>query len=210
MELAEIFFSIQGESSFAGLPCIFVRLAGCNLRCSYCDTQYAYKKKYDLTIEEILTKIKNYYPISLVEVTGGEPLIQDETYLLLNTLLKNEYQVLLETNGSIPLDKVPSDVIKIVDIKTPSSKMVDKMVWKNVELLNSKDEVKFVLSDRTDFEWAIKKIKEYNLLKYKLLFSPVESRLDSKTLAEWILEVKMPIRLQLQLHKIIWGEQNGV
>jgi 7-carboxy-7-deazaguanine synthase len=180
------------------------------LRCSYCDTKYAYKKKYDLTIEEILTKIKSYFPISLVEVTGGEPLLQDETYLLFATLLKNRYKVLLETNGSILLDKVPSDVVKIVDIKTPSSKMADKVVWKNVDLLNPKDEVKFVLSDRTDFEWAIAKIVEYDLLKHTILFSPVESKLAPKTLAKWILESKMPIRLQLQLHKIIWGKRRGV
>ncbi len=210
MELAEIFYSIQGESSFAGLPCIFIRLSGCNLRCSYCDTKYAYKTNFELTIDEILNRIKEYAPLSLVEVTGGEPLLQNETYLLLNKLLKNKYKVLLETNGSILLDKVTKNVIKIVDIKTPGSKMSDKMNWENIKYLNQKDEVKFVLTDKTDFDWALEKVLENNLLKYKVLFSPEISKLNPMVLAEWILKLKLPIRMQLQIHKIIWGDRRGL
>ncbi len=210
MELSEIFYSIQGESSFSGLPCIFIRLSGCNLRCSYCDTKYAYKTDFKLTIDEILQRIKEYNSVSLVEITGGEPLIQNDTYLLLDKLLKNKYKVLLETNGSILLDKVPKDVIKIVDIKTPGSEMSDKMNWENINYLNLKDEVKFILTDRIDFDWAVEKIMENNLLKFKVLFSPAIPKLNPKILAEWILKLKLPIRMQLQLHKIIWGDRRGV
>lgn len=209
MELSEIFYSIQGESSFSGLPCIFIRLAGCNLRCSYCDTKYAYQKNFELTVQEIIKKIREYSPVSLVEVTGGEPLLQVEIYLLLDELLKEGFNVLLETNGSILLDKVPEDVIKIVDIKTPSSNMSDKMNWGNIKYLYPYDEIKFVLSNRNDFDWAVKVITDYDLLKYKVLFSPVISRLEPKILSEWILELKMPIRLQMQLHKKVWGGQKG-
>ncbi|MCK4339314.1 MAG: 7-carboxy-7-deazaguanine synthase QueE, partial [Candidatus Cloacimonetes bacterium] len=142
--------------------------------------------------------------------TGGEPLIQNDTYLLLDKLLKNKYKVLLETNGSILLDKVPKDVIKIVDIKTPGSEMSDKMNWENINYLNLKDEVKFILTDRIDFDWAVEKIMENNLLKFKVLFSPAIPKLNPKILAEWILKLKLPIRMQLQLHKIIWGDRRGV
>ena len=207
MELSEIFYSIQGESSFAGLPCIFIRLSGCNLRCSYCDTKYAYKKNYELTVEEILQRIKEHTPVSLIEVTGGEPLLQNETYLLLDKLIKNNYQVLLETNGSILLDKVPKDVIKIVDIKTPGSKMSDKMRWENINYLTPNDEIKFVITNRVDFDWSVEKISDYKLMRYKIIFSPAYNIIEPRILAEWIKEEKIPVRMQLQLHKIIYNDK---
>jgi len=207
MELSEIFYSIQGESTFAGLPCIFIRLAGCNLRCVYCDTKYAYTKEFELSADEILEEIKKYSPISLVEVTGGEPLLQEDTYLLLDKLIKGKYQILLETNGSILLNRVPKEIIKIVDIKTPGSKMSDKMNWENINYLNLKDEIKFVITDKKDFDWAIEKVKNYNLLQYNVLFSPAYDMIEPEILAEWIKEEKIPVRMQLQLHKIIYNDK---
>ncbi|MEA3475149.1 MAG: radical SAM protein [Candidatus Cloacimonadota bacterium] len=207
MELSEIFYSIQGESTFAGLPCIFIRLSGCNLRCVYCDTKYAYTKEFELSVDEILKEIKKYSPISLVEVTGGEPLLQEDTYLLLDKLIKEKYQILLETNGSILLNRVPKEVIKIVDIKTPGSKMSHKMNWENINYLNLKDEIKFVITDKKDFDWAIEKVKDYNLLQYNVLFSPAYNMIEPRILAEWIKEEKIPIRMQLQLHKIIYNDR---
>ncbi len=207
MELSEIFYSIQGESTFVGLPCIFIRLAGCNLLCVYCDTKYAYTKEFELSVDEILKEIKKYSPISLVEVTGGEPLLQEDIYLLLDKLIKEKYQILLETNGSILLNRVPKEVIKIVDIKTPGSKMSHKMNWENINYLNLKDEIKFVITDKKDFDWAIEKVKNYNLLRYNVLFSPAYNMIEPGILAEWIKEEKIPIRMQLQLHKIIYNDK---
>lgn len=207
MELSEIFYSIQGESTFAGLPCIFIRLAGCNLRCVYCDTKYAYTKEFELSVDEILKEIKKYSPISLVEVTGGEPLLQEDIYLLLDKLIKAKYQVLLETNGSILLNRVPKEVIKIVDIKTPGSKMSHRMNWENINYLNLKDEIKFVITDKKDFNWAIERVKNYNLLQYNVLFSPAYNMIEPGILAEWIKEGKIPVRMQLQLHKIIYNDK---
>jgi 7-carboxy-7-deazaguanine synthase len=209
LDLAEIFYSIQGESTYAGLPCIFIRMAGCNLRCSYCDTRYAYTPRLTLKIEQILQQIKKYSPVQLVEVTGGEPLIQEGSYALLQALVSPKshqaakYKVLLETNGSILLDRIPTEVIKIVDIKTPGSGMADKMVWENISFLNSHDEIKFVITDRADFDWALEKIDEYKLLRFNLLFSSSYGNLPLGTLAQWILKAKIPVRLQPQLHKMI-------
>ncbi|MBL7107744.1 MAG: radical SAM protein [Candidatus Cloacimonetes bacterium] len=210
MKLSEIFYSIQGESTFAGLPCIFIRFSGCNLSCSYCDTKYAYEQNFELSVEKILDKIKKYSPVKLVEITGGEPLLQKEIYSLFEKLHSKNYQILLETNGAIFVNKVPKYVKKIMDIKTPTSKMSDKMKWENLNFLTENDEIKFVLSDKNDFDWAIKKIRKYDLQKYKILFSPNKSKLNEKSLAEWILKTKMPIRLQMQLHKIIWKNKKGV
>lgn len=209
LNLSEIFYSIQGESTYAGLPCIFIRLAGCNLRCSYCDTRYAYTTRFTLTIKQILARIKRYSPVQLVEVTGGEPLIQEGSYTLLQALISQKnlqtasHTILLETNGSILLDRVPAEVIKIVDIKTPGSRMADKMVWQNISLLNRNDEIKFVITDKTDFDWALEKIDKYKLLRFHVLFSPSYENLSLATLAAWILKAKIPVRLQPQLHKII-------
>ncbi|HHE40612.1 MAG TPA: radical SAM protein [Candidatus Cloacimonetes bacterium] len=210
MELSEIFYSLQGESSYAGLPCVFVRLAGCNLRCIYCDTKYAYEPEFTLSVKGILREVEKYHPVKLVEITGGEPLFQKGSIELMELLLNKNYKVLLETNNSISLEAVPDQVIKIVDFKTPSSGMSNNMLFDNVRFLNAHDELKFVISDRRDFDWALMIIKKYNLLKFRILFSPVFRKLDSTTLAEWILKAKFEIRMNLQLHKVLWGNKRGV
>ncbi len=210
MELSEIFYSLQGESSYAGLPCIFIRLAGCNLRCKYCDTTYAYESEFSLSISEILEEIKKFGPVKLVEVTGGEPLLQKDTKELLKVLIEKNYKVLLETNNSISLVEVPKRVVKIVDIKTPSSGMSDKMLWDNLSFLNPSDEIKFVIGDRKDFDWSIHIIEKYNLQRFQILFSPVFKKLESAKLAEWILCTKLPMRMNVQLHKLLWGDKRGM
>ncbi|MBN2017095.1 MAG: radical SAM protein [Candidatus Cloacimonetes bacterium] len=209
MELSEIFCSLQGESSYVGLPYVFVRLAGCNLRCSYCDTKYAYESELTLSVEEIIKEIEKYHPVKLVEITGGEPLLQSETIELIKLLIKKKYKVLLETNNSISLENVPKQVIKIVDFKTPSSGMSNRMLWDNIKYFNEKDELKFVVADRQDFEWGIHVIEKYNLHRFQLLFSPVFDKLDVTKLADWILETKLSIRLNVQLHKLLWEDNRG-
>ena len=206
MELSEIFYSLQGESSYAGLPCVFVRLASCNLRCTYCDTQYAYEPEFTLSIEDIVKEVEKYHPVKLVEITGGEPLLQAKSIELMKLLLKKNYDVLLETNNSISLKDVPKEVIKIVDFKTPSSGMCNSILWDNIKYFNDWDELKFVIEDKQDFDWSLQIIEKYDLLQYQILFSPVYEKLDRKELAEWILETKLPIRLNMQLHKLIWGD----
>jgi len=203
LKINEIFYSIQGESSYSGLPCVFVRLTYCNLRCSYCDSEYSFHEGNNMTIKEIITKVKSYN-CPLVEVTGGEPLLQKEAIILMQELLKNKYQVMLETGGSLPIDKVPKEVIKIVDFKCPSSNMSKKNDWTIISNLNNLDEIKFVIGNREDYDWVKDKLKEYNLYDKKILFSPVYDVLDSKSLAEWILKDKLKVRLQIQLHKQIW------
>ena len=208
MKISEIFTSIQGESTFCGLPCTFIRVAGCNLRCKYCDTTYALEGGEELKLSQILSSVRDS-EISLVELTGGEPLLQDECYLLVNLLLEEGYEVLLETNGSVPLDKVDSRVVKIVDIKCPGSGMSDHMDFSNIAYLAQKDEVKFVISDREDFDWARKIIDRYRIIeKCKVLVSPVFSKMEAKKLASWIIEERLPLRLQLQLHKFIWPDMS--
>lgn len=206
MRVTEIFTSIQGESTFCGLPCTFIRMTGCNLRCKYCDTPYALEGGEELDLDQILDRVREA-GISLVELTGGEPLLQEECYLLINLLLEEGYTVLLETNGSLTLEKLDSRVMKIVDIKCPGSGMSEKMDFSNVNYLTGKDEVKFVISDKGDFDWAKGIIDTYGLIeKCKVLISPVLSRLEAKEVAGWILEERLPVRLQLQLHKVIWPD----
>jgi len=206
MKISEIFTSIQGESTFCGFPCTFIRMTGCNLRCKYCDTPYAFEEGKELKMDQILSKVEGA-GISLVELTGGEPLLQEECYSLIAILLERGYTVLLETNGSISLEKVDSGVIKIVDIKCPGSGMSDHMDFSNITYLDQKDEVKFVIGDRVDFDWARKIIDRYRLIeKCKVLISPVFSKLDARKIARWILDEKLPVRLQLQLHRLIWPE----
>jgi len=208
MRIAEIFSSIQGESTFCGLPCTFIRVTGCNLRCKYCDTPYAFEGGEELKLDQILNRVKEA-GIFLVELTGGEPLLQDECYLLINLLLKEGYNILLETNGSIPLEKIDTRVIKIMDIKCPSSGMSAHMVFSNIAYLDQKDEVKFVISNRDDFDWARRIIDRYKLIeKCKVLISPVYSELEARQVAGWILEERLAVRLQLQLHRYIWPELN--
>ena len=204
LKINEIYYSIQGESSYMGKPCIFIRLTYCNLRCSYCDSEYTFHEGKNMLIDEILDKIKEY-PCNLVEVTGGEPLIQEKCIDLLNELINLKYEVLLETSGSISLRKVPKKVIKIVDFKCPSSKMEHKNLWKIIKNINPDDEIKFVIGNRTDFEWARDKINEFQLNNIcTILFSPTFGEIDPKNIVEWILDENLPVRFQLQMHKTIW------
>jgi len=205
LKINEIFYSIQGESTHAGKPCIFIRLTYCNLRCNYCDTEYAFHEGTDMSISEILSKIKKY-PCTLVEVTGGEPLFQNNCVQLLQSLILNRYKVMLETGGSLPLHDVPAEVIKIVDFKCPSSKMEKKNDWSILADLKKNDEVKFVIGDKEDFDWAVDKIISHQLTeKFTVLFSPVFNRLKYDTLTDWILYCNLPVRFQAQIHKHIWN-----
>lgn len=204
MKVNEIFKSIQGESTYAGLPCTFVRLTGCNLRCSYCDTTYAYEEGEELTTEEVLARIQTL-DCSLIEVTGGEPLLQKDVYALITKLLERGCQVLLETNGSLDISHVDPRAIRIMDIKCPDSGMSGRMDWKNLERLKENDEVKFVLSSRDDYQWAKAIVSQYDLgKKVVVLLSPAFERLEARTLAKWILHDVLPVHLQLQLQKYIW------
>jgi 7-carboxy-7-deazaguanine synthase len=211
MIITEIFTSIQGESTFCGLPCTFVRVTGCNLRCSYCDTLYAREEGEEFTVEQIVERVKSS-SISLVELTGGEPLLQEESYTLTTHLLEEGFTVLLETNGSVSVADVDKRVVKVVDIKCPGSGMSQHMDFSNMQYLDEKDEVKFVVSDREDFQWAQKTIETYQLVdRCKVLISPVVTRIKAREVARWIVEETVPVRLQLQLHKYIWPElQRGV
>ena len=208
----EFFFSIQGESLFSGLATVFVRLSGCNLRCSYCDTKYAFPDGEEIKIDEIIKRISSY-KCKLVEITGGEPLLQDETPKLIYTLLEKGYKVLLETNGSIDIKIVDDRCIKIVDIKCPSSGESDKNKISNLKRLTPNDQVKFVMTDRHDYNYAKKMIKliKTDFPKGNILFSPVADLLPIDKLAEWILEDNLPVRFHMQLHKFIWpGIERGV
>ncbi len=205
LKVNEIFYSIQGESTHAGKPCVFIRLTYCNLRCSYCDTEYAFHTGRDMSVDEIIRTIQKY-PCRLVEVTGGEPLVQENTVRLMEELIRNGYNVLLETGGSLPVADVPKDVIKIVDFKCPSSGMKKKNLWSIIQDLNPQDEIKFVIGNREDFDWAKERVTMHKLTEnYTVLFSPVFGELQYRTLAGWILETGLPIRFQAQLHKHIWS-----
>lgn len=204
LKISEIFYSIQGESSFAGLPCSFVRLAGCNLRCKYCDTPQSFTQGQNLPVEQIIDLISDY-GCSLVEITGGEPLIQRETPQLAETLLSKGYKILLETNGTQNIDIIQSDVTRIMDIKTPGSGESEKTEWNNIDRLDRKDEVKFVLTSRSDYDWSKEILQQFRLTKKcAVLFSPAHGMCDPAELARWILEDRLLVRLQLQYHKIIW------
>ncbi|MFH1905553.1 MAG: radical SAM protein [bacterium] len=206
LKVNEIFKSIQGEGSFAGRLCSFIRLTGCNLRCIYCDTKYAYKKGDYLSIEEIIQRVKTLGQ-NLVELTGGEPLLQKETTELIDTLIKQKYIVLIETNGTISIKNINQYAIIILDLKCPGSKMSANMLWENIEYLRKKDEVKFVIGDRKDYGWAKAIVEKYNLAQRvsSVHFSPVYGKLVTKELAEWICCDNLDVRIQLQLHKYIWG-----
>ncbi len=200
----EIFYSIQGESSYAGSPCIFVRLTGCNLRCTYCDTRYAFHEGIGMNLSDIRDRIRKYN-CRLVEITGGEPLIQKATPQLIDMLLADRYTVLLETNGSQDISIVNKDCIKIMDIKCPSSGEEHKNYFYNIGHLGEKDEIKFVIGNRTDYEYAKAIVKTNNLTeKNTVFFSPVFGIMKPEILARWILNDQLEIRLNIQLHKIIW------
>ncbi len=204
LKVNEIFYSIQGESSKAGLPCIFIRLTYCNLRCTYCDTEYAFYDGRDMSIEEILTEIKKYN-CNLVEVTGGEPLFQKESIDLMKQLCNYGYEVLLETGGSLAIKDVDRRVKIIMDLKCPSSGMLKKNLYSNIEDLKQSDEVKFVIGDREDYDWSKETMAKYNLTeKCSLLFSTVFGKLEPLTLVNWILHDNINVRFQLQMHKFIW------
>ena len=208
LKVNEIFYSIQGESTFAGFPCIFIRMTGCNLRCTYCDTTYAYEEGDDIPLDSILTTVKKF-DCSLIEITGGEPLIQNETPDLISTLINNGYTVLLETNGSQDISAVDTRCTRIVDIKCPSSGMDNKNYWKNLDYITPNDQLKFVIAHRHDYLYAKKVLDAAAIKRRKKLlinFSPVFNEIDLKDLAEWILEDNLPVRLQIQLHKYIWDE----
>ena len=211
LKINEIYYSVQGESTHSGCPCIFIRLTYCNLRCSYCDTEYAFYDGKDMEITDIMSEIKRW-DCNLVEVTGGEPLFQDECIDLLNELVNSNYEVMLETGGSLSISDVPKKVVKIVDFKCPSSGMVKKNLWSIVDDLQAHDEVKFVIGSREDFDWAKDRITEYSLDKIcTLLFSPTFGEIDPQQIVEWILAENLPVRMQLQMHKMIWSpEEKGV
>ena len=211
LKINEIYYSVQGESTHTGRPCIFIRLTYCNLRCSYCDTEYAFYEGKDMEIAHIMSEIQQW-DCNLVEVTGGEPLFQEECIDLLHELINSNYEVMLETGGSLSISDVPKKVIKIVDFKCPSSKMEKKNLWSIVDDLQGHDEVKFVIGNREDFDWAKDKITEYSLDKIcTLLFSPTFGEIDPQLIVEWILADNLPVRMQMQMHKMIWSpKEKGV
>ena len=201
----EIFQSIQGESLFSGLSCIFIRLTGCNLRCQYCDTEYAWTEGREMDIAEILNNVISFNG-NLVELTGGEPLFQSETPVLIRKLITNGYTVLIETNGSMDIGTIEKECIKIVDIKCPSSNESEKNDYENLKKLSQKDQLKFVIKDSVDYDFAKNIILQYKpqLPSGNILFSPITASLDPAELAEWVVKDGLGVRLQLQMHKIIW------
>jgi len=207
LHITEIFHSLQGESTKVGLPCVFVRLTGCPLRCTWCDTEYAFYEGRTLTIQEVLNQVKAY-GCPMVEVTGGEPLHQPNALVLLSALCDAGYDVMLETSGACDVTVVDRRVSIIMDVKCPGSGMTDRMLWSNLDYLSSIDEVKFVLKDRHDYEWAKERIHRHELgRRCSILLSPVFGVLELSSLAQWILEDRLPVRFQLQLHKYIWDPQ---
>jgi len=211
LKINEIYHSIQGESTKAGLPCVFVRLTYCNLRCSYCDTEYAFYEGYDSSLEEVINEVKKY-GCNLVEVTGGEPLVQKESLELMEKLCDEGFEVMLETGGSLPIENVDKRVRVILDLKCPSSKMMKKNMYENIDHLKPIDEVKFVIGTRKDYEWSKEQVEKYELnKKCGVLFSVVFDKLEPLMLVDWILEDKLDVRYQLQMHKFIWQpDKKGV
>ena len=205
LSITEIFTSIQGESTFAGLPCVFVRLAGCNLRCRYCDSTYAYGPGVERSAESVVEEVAGL-PVTLVEITGGEPLQQPETPELCRRLLARGRRVLVETNGTMDIGALPPGVVRIVDVKCPGSGEAGRFLAGNLAALKPEDECKFVLCDRADFDWAAAFVRRLDLTRRcTVLFSPVWTTLPPADLAEWILASGLAVRLGLQLHKVIWG-----
>ena len=208
MRVTEIFYSIQGESSHAGRPCVFVRLTGCNLRCRWCDSEYTFTGGERMSLDEVMERVRGY-GCNLVEITGGEPLAQSEAFELITRLCNENYEVLIETSGSIDIAPVDRRAKIILDVKCPGSGEAAKNRWENLDLLRPHDEVKFVIADRADYDFAKRVVDEKQLRN--ALFSPVWWELDMKTLAEWMLADRVTARLQTQLHKHIWGaEARGV
>ncbi len=211
LKVNEIYFSVQGESSRAGLPCVFVRLTYCNLRCTYCDTEYAFYEGEDRSVDEIINEVKKY-GCNLVEITGGEPLVQEESLNLMKKLCSEGFDVMLETAGNMPICNVDDRVNIIMDLKCPSSGMMKKNLYENINHLKKTDELKFVIGDREDYDWMNEMIIQYDLTnKCKILVSVVFGKLEPLDLVNWILEDKLDVRFQLQMHKFIWQpETKGV
>jgi 7-carboxy-7-deazaguanine synthase len=211
LKINEIYYSIQGESTKAGLPCVFVRLTFCNLRCTYCDTEYAFYEGKDLSIGDIIEEVRKYN-CPLVEITGGEPLFQADSYILMKQLADDGFEVLLETGGSLPINNIDQRVKIIMDLKTPSSGMLKKNMYENINYLKKDDEVKFVIGSREDYLWSKQIIEKYDLNKKNaILFSVVFGKLLPIELVNWILEDKLNVRFQLQMHKFVWKpEERGV
>lgn len=209
LKISEIFFSLQGETSRAGLPTVFIRLTGCPLRCTWCDTEYAFSGGRTISLPEILAEVAQY-STRWVCVTGGEPLAQKACLPLLSALCDAGYDVSLETSGALDIATVDPRVSRIVDLKAPGSGEFAKNRWENLALLNARDELKFVLKDRADYEWARETVQEHHLAaRCPLLFAPVQGDLPATTLADWILADRLPVRFQVQLHKLLWGNAQG-
>ncbi|HVT04985.1 MAG TPA: 7-carboxy-7-deazaguanine synthase QueE [Thermoanaerobaculia bacterium] len=204
LRITEIFHSIQGESSHVGRPCVFVRLTGCNLRCVWCDSEYTFTGGAKISIEDVLDQVASF-GCNLVEVTGGEPLAQRECLDLVSALCEGGYEVLIETSGSLDITPVDRRARMILDVKCPGSGEADKNLWSNLDNLRPHDELKFVILDRGDYEFARDLVRERKLDRWTVLFSPVWGALELKQLAEWMLADRVPARLQTQLHKHIWG-----
>lgn len=204
----EIFHSIQGESTHAGRPCVFVRLTACDLRCTWCDTTYAFHEGRKMSVDEVVDRIRSF-GCDVVEITGGEPLLQKEVYPLMQRLLDDGRTVMLETGGHLSVGEVPEAVIRVIDVKCPGSGEAEKNHWANLEQLRPTDELKFVIKDRADYEYARDIVTGYGLAArcHAVLFSPVHGVQDAKALAEWVLADRLPVRVQLQTHKFIWDPQ---
>lgn len=214
LQVSEIFYSIQGEASFSGQPCVFVRLSGCNLRCAWCDTSYAFSGGVSMTVQEVRDRVQSY-GCGLVEITGGEPMIQPEgACALMSVLLEGGYTVLLETNGACPLSGVPAGVHRIIDLKAPGSGTRHREdIWDGyASEWRETDEIKCVVSDRADFDWCMEKLRHYNALGRVIIhFSPVWGAVEASDLVSWICASHAPVRLSLQIHKVIWDpEARGV
>jgi len=211
VRITEIFYSLQGEAKTVGLPTAFVRLTGCPLRCTYCDTEYAFTGGEVFEMQAVLDQVAGYRP-RFVTVTGGEPLAQPGCIELLAQLCDAGYQVSLETSGAIDISKVDSRVSVVLDLKTPASGEVSRNLYENIPLLKSIDQVKFVICDRQDYDWARFKVAEYKLNQHvcEVLFSGSHEGLSPATLADWIIEDNLPVRMQVQLHKYLWGDKQGV
>ena len=207
LNITEIFYSLQGEAREVGIPTVFVRLTGCPLRCNYCDTAYAFKGNNPLSIKQILAEISKY-KTHYICVTGGEPMAQSNCLGLLDTLIEKGYKVSMETSGSIDISRVNKNVSIVMDLKTPSSTEQHQNRYENIALLENKDQLKFVIASRLDFDWCCSILEDYEILS-DILFSPVYESLKPAQLADWILEKQLNVRLQVQLHKILWGDEKG-
>jgi 7-carboxy-7-deazaguanine synthase len=209
LRITEIFFSLQGESATVGYPTVFVRLTGCPLRCQYCDTEYAFKGGEWMALPGILEKVASY-DTRYVTVTGGEPLAQPDCIPLLQQLCDAGYRVSLETSGALDMSAVDPRVIKVMDLKTPGSGEVERNHYENIPALQPHDEVKFVICNRDDYDWSVDMLRQYDLAKRcAVLFSPSKGELEATELANWILQDQLPVRMQIQLHKVLWGSEPG-